>query len=344
MDHLCAISSLKVRYLHHRDHSVRSFYHAVDILRLMKKKIIIFLIVFGVIFLSLFIFVFFYAGLYEFIAPTKQLPVNTQIEDHTAEIDGITIHYRTLGQAEQQPIIFIHGWGGSYTNNDAVTTALHEQGFRVYTMEVPGLDRSSTPKAPWSNDDYARHFAKVVEKLEIESPIIVGQSFGGGIAASYASLFPDSIKYLVLVDSNTTDKDFLYPRLVRTLGNIFTFSLQARVIPSNIKNTFISLMLSVPDDQISKIPYSERAIMGQTFILTHTEDQFKKLESISIPTILIWGESDKKVTLDQAKKMQERLQESTLTTLPGGHTVIYKDPGAVAKLIKAEIDNFDNQY
>lgn len=309
----------------------------------MKKKILIFLIVFGATLLSLFIFVFFYAGLYEFIAPTKQLPINTQIEDHTTEVDGITIHYRTLGQTEQQPLIFIHGWGGPYGNNDAVTTALHEQGFRVYTMEVPGLDRSSTPDASWSNDDYARYFAKVVEKMGIEKPIIVGQSFGGGVAASYSSLFPSTIKYLVLVDSNTTDKDFLYPKLVRILGNIFTSTLMMGVTPNNIKDVFISLMLSVPDDQISQSSYFERSIMGQTFILTHTENQFKKLESISVPTILIWGESDKKVTLDQAKKMQERLQKSTLSTLPGGHTVIYKDPEAVAKLIKTEVSKLDGQ-
>jgi pimeloyl-ACP methyl ester carboxylesterase len=310
----------------------------------MKKKILIFLIVFGVTLLSLFVFVFFYAGLYEFIAATKQLPINIQIEDHTTEVDGITIHYRTLGQTEQQPLIFIHGWGGTYNNNDAVTTALYEQGFQVYTMEVPGLDRSSTPNTHWANDDYARYFAKVVEKLGIEKPIIVGQSFGGGIAASYALLFPDKIKYLILIDSNTTDKDFLYPKLVRLLGNIFTSSLQSRIIPNAIKDTFISLMLSVPNDQISQSSYSERSAMGQTFILTHTENQFEKLKSISVPTILIWGESDKKVTLEQAKKMQKRLQKSTLSTLPGGHTVIYKDPEAVANLIRAEIDNFDNQY
>ena len=310
---------------------------------LMKKKILIFLGLVATIILFLFIFVFFYAGIYEFFPSSKELPISTQIEDHRVEIEGMAIHYRTLGNKDQQSIVFIHGWGGPYGNNDQITTALNNQGFQVFTMELPGLDRSSTPKQPLSNDDYARFFAKVFQKLEIEDSIVVGQSFGGGVAASYASLFPEDLKYLVLVDSNTTDKDHLYPKLVNLLGNIFQSTLKSGFIPKGVKSTFVKFMLSVPQEQVEEEPLIQRAIMGETFVLTHTENQSKKLESISTPTILIWGESDKKVTLDQAKKMQEKLQKSTLRVLPGGHTVIYKEPAAVAKLIKAEVDKLNTQ-
>src|SRR3989344_3172761 len=154
------------------------------------KKILMFSGIFGLILFLISLALFFYAGIYEFFPSTKQLPISTEIKDHVVEVDEITIHYRILGEKEQQPIVFIHGWGGPYGNNDPITTALGEQDFQIFTMEIPGLDRSSTPNESWSNDDYARFFAKVFQKLEIEKPIIVGQSFGGGVAASYASLFP----------------------------------------------------------------------------------------------------------------------------------------------------------
>ena len=94
--------------------------------------------------------------------------------------------------------------------------------------------------------------------------------------------------------------------MVRLLGDIFTSTLQSNWIPNSIKNTFIKLMLSVPPEKINESTHVQRAIMGEAFIKTHTENQFEKLESISVPTILIWGESDKKVTIDQARKMQKR--------------------------------------
>ena len=102
-------------------------------------------------------------------------------------------------------------------------------------------------------------------------------------------------------------------------------------------------MLSVPQEQVRKESYVKRATMGETFIITHTENQYKKLESITIPTILIWGESDKKVLLDQAKLMKKKLVRATLATLPGGHAIIYRNPKEVARLIKVEVDKLDKQ-
>jgi len=297
----------------------------------------------GILFFGflLFAFVFVYTGAYELFTPTKEVAINKGIEDHPIEFEGLAIHYRTLCKKDQQPVIFIHGWGGPYENRDQVTTALHNQEFCVFTLEVPGLDRSTTPNEPWSNDQYVEYFKKVIATLNIEKPIIIGQSFGGGVAASYAKLYPDEIRYLVLVDANTTDKDFLYPKLIKLLGDTFSSTLKSSLIPTSFKNLFIKNMLTVPDDALNASNHVERSVMGETFILTHTENQFEKLEHISTPTILIWGESDRKVPVGKAKLMDEKLVNSTLVTLPGGHTVIYKDPEAVAKILKAEVEKLD---
>lgn len=307
----------------------------------MKKKILLFIGFMAVIFLSGLAFVFFYAGAYELFTPAKEIAVSDQIEDNEIEIDGITIHYRTLCEEDRQPVVFIHGWGGPYENRDQITTALHDQEFCVFTMEVPGLDRSTTPKEVWDNDRYAEFFKQVFDDIGIEKPIVIGQSFGGGVAASYAKLYPEDIEYLVLVDANTTDKDFLYPKLIRILGNTFSSSLKSKIFPASIKNIFTKNMLTVPDEALNASNYDERSIMGQTFILTHTENQYEKLEQIAIPTILIWGESDRKIPVKKAEVIDGKLKNSVLVTLPGGHTLIYKDPEAVAKIIKEEVRKLD---
>lgn len=204
-------------------------------------------------------------------------------------------------------------------------------------MEIPGLDRSDTPEQSWSNDDYSHYFDKVFTKIGIQNPTVVGQSFGGGVVASYANLYPEKLKQLVLVDPNTTDKNTFYPITVRLLGNVFFKTLRSSWIPENVKSLFVQLMLSVPQDQVKNTLFITRSVMGQTFIKTHTENQLKKLELITVPTLLIWGESDTKVPLTQIKSMEQSLKNEKLRTLPGGHTVVYRNPDAVAKIIKEEV-------
>ncbi len=308
----------------------------------MKRKIFKFALItlasFTLLTVVLSVFIFFYAGLYEFFPSDKKFDISPDIQDKVVIVDGLSVNYRTLGSAGLPDIVFIHGWGGSYDANDQVTTALYKQGFQVFTFEVPGLDRSDTPQNAWTNQDYANYYAKAFKEAGITNPVLVGQSFGGGIVASYASLYPNSLKHLVLVDANTTDKlSGYYSILVKLLGNIFSSVLQTSWIPEGMKSLFVQLMLSVPKDQVSSVPYKDRVVMSMTFTNTHLENQLKKLTTITVPTLLVWGESDTKVPMSQVKDMQESLQNEKLRTLPGGHTVIYRDPEAVAKIIAEEV-------
>ena len=73
--------------------------------------------------------------------------------------------------------------------------------------------------------------------------------------------------------------------------------------------------------------------MGKTFILTHSEDLLGLLQNIDIPTLIVWGKSDRKIPLGEARKMVEKLPNAKLLELAGGHTVIYFRPKATVDLI-----------
>jgi pimeloyl-ACP methyl ester carboxylesterase len=76
----------------------------------------------------------------------------------------------------------------------------------VYAIDLPGFGRSYRPKLDFSSgEDVEYQLVQAIEKWRIavgldEKFIILGHSFGGYLAASYALQFPDHVAHVVLAD------------------------------------------------------------------------------------------------------------------------------------------------
>lgn len=97
--------------------------------------------------------------------------------------DGTTIYYKDWGSG---PVVtFSHGWP---LNADAWDSQLHflaENGFRVIAHDRRGHGRSSQA---WSGNDmngYADDLAELIELLDLTSINLIGHSTGGGEVARY---------------------------------------------------------------------------------------------------------------------------------------------------------------
>ena len=127
------------------------------------------------------------------------------ITEKQITIDGLNVFYQTSGHPKSRPIIFLHGWGGRQKNifgrgRQNVTAKLSKH-FFVYSVELPGLIRSEPPRKVWDMEDYAKVTRSFIKMLRIDRPIIMGQSFGGGVATTYAGLYPSDVPYLILIDA-----------------------------------------------------------------------------------------------------------------------------------------------
>lgn len=105
--------------------------------------------------------------------------------------------------ADPAPVIFVHGGPGlpEFMDQD-VRRSLAEAGFDVYTYHQFGAGLSSRATSnPGQEYTVARHVADldaIRETLEAERVILVGQSWGGTLSASYAAAHPERIEKLVL--------------------------------------------------------------------------------------------------------------------------------------------------
>jgi pimeloyl-ACP methyl ester carboxylesterase len=99
--------------------------------------------------------------------------------EHSIEIEGIKTNYKKSGKGKT--IILLHGWGCDLHIFDNLHNLL-EQHFTVYSVDLPGFGKTDQPQTAWTIEDYSGFVGKFIELNDIDSPILLGHSFGGRIS------------------------------------------------------------------------------------------------------------------------------------------------------------------
>ncbi|MGJ4885800.1 MULTISPECIES: alpha/beta hydrolase [unclassified Bradyrhizobium] len=99
--------------------------------------------------------------------------------------DGTQIFYKDWGSG--QPIVFHHGWPLSSDDWDAQMLFFLDKGFRVIAHDRRGHGRSSQTETGNEMDTYAADVAALAAKLDLRDAVHVGHSTGGGEVARYVA-------------------------------------------------------------------------------------------------------------------------------------------------------------
>ncbi len=117
------------------------------------------------------------------------------------EVGGERLHVLDIGPKDSAfpPVVLIHG---ASVNLRDMKLALGDdlaKTRRVIMIDRPGRGYSTRPDDGWKLDRQAALIHGAVEALGVETPIVLGQSFGGAVALSYALQFQDEMSGLVLL-------------------------------------------------------------------------------------------------------------------------------------------------
>lgn len=127
--------------------------------------------------------------------------------------EGKIHYYRTGG--EKPPVILLHG----FTDNGMCWTRLAEGLEAEYDLIMPdarghGLS-SDYPSTKFTLKDMAIDLIRIIQKLGLNAPILIGHSMGARVAAYVGAATPTLVSKLVLEDPGWNDKLFNQPKVDR---------------------------------------------------------------------------------------------------------------------------------
>ena len=107
--------------------------------------------------------------------------------------------YLEAGPLGGQPVVFVHGFGGTARNFTLNIGPLAKAGFRVVVPELWGMGRSAKPRGRYSLDRWVDQLIEVMDRLGIQRAHVVAHSMGGAVAVRLVHRYPDRMVKLVLV-------------------------------------------------------------------------------------------------------------------------------------------------
>jgi pimeloyl-ACP methyl ester carboxylesterase len=232
-------------------------------------------------------------------------------------IDDILINYEIIGDKNENVTLILHGWQNSLKNWMEVGKNL-SQNRKVVLMDMPGFGASSIPKnRVFDIYDYAQIVSKFINKFELEKITLIGHSFGGKTGIVVAST-NNRIKKLILVDSSGIND---YSPI--TSAKILLSKIFKNILPKNLLTYLAS------ED------YQNAGALLETFKKVVVQDISKDAKKIKIPTLIIWGETDKDVSISSAKKLKELISNSTLRIVwKAGHHPHLEKPEKFLEIVE----------
>ena len=113
-------------------------------------------------------------------------------------IRDIEMHYEETGQGT--PLLLIHGLGSSARDWER-QVPYFSKNYRVISIDVRGHGQTDKPAGPYGIRLFAEDTAEFMKILNIESAHVVGISMGGMIALQLATIIPERIRSLVVVNT-----------------------------------------------------------------------------------------------------------------------------------------------
>ncbi|MEO0897601.1 MAG: alpha/beta hydrolase [Bacteroidota bacterium] len=246
-------------------------------------------------------------------------------ESEFIRVKGMDIHYRDEGQGPV--LLLLHGTGASLHTWDAWVEEM-QQDFRVLRLDMPAYGLTGPhPDQKYEPEDYVEVIHDFLLKLGVDSLFIGGNSFGGNISWHYAYEHPERVKKMILVDASGFPQETI-PSVIRLARNPMLKGIMRWVTPKFfIRNRLKEVYAQkdrITDETVDRyFDLQLREGNRQAFIDRAAgafSVQTGLLKTITVPTLIMWGEKDTWIPLDHAYKFNEYLVNSQIITYPdGGH-------------------------
>jgi pimeloyl-ACP methyl ester carboxylesterase len=246
----------------------------------------------------------------------------------SVEVGGRTIAFERRGQGP--PLVLLHG-AVSDSRDWRPQLADLSGDFTVVAWDAPGCGRSFDPPDDYGLHGYADCLAAFIEALGLERPHVLGLSFGSGLALELFRRHPSVPRTLVLASAyagwlGSLGREVAEER--RRWGLTASERPRAEFVRELNETLFTESVSAELIEEVSEIvsdyhPAGLRA-MANAFADADLRDM---LPGIDVPTLLIYGDADKRSPLALGEELHAQIPNSRLVVIQGpGHLVNLEAP------------------
>jgi len=250
---------------------------------------------------------------------------------------------------ERPVLVAVHGGPG--LDHMTVKPALEPLAgdFQLLYFDLRGHGRSDRGRAEsWNMRTWADDLRRLCDALGLRKPLILGSSFGGDVALTYAALFPDHPGGIIL--ANTTCGHWDDPRVIEAFGRVGGpeaaaiierirtyrrggYAADAEDLQAEFTRVCYPLYSATPGWAEESRRFLARMIRNPD-VAAHYDshevssfDPWSLLGAVRCPVLVLAGEDDPVCPLPVVEELASQLPTDTtrLVRLPGARHIIFRD-------------------
>lgn len=264
-------------------------------------------------------------------------------------VNGLLVHYKVLGQGE--PVfLLLHGFGASIFSWREVMAPLAQHG-TVIAYDRPAFGLTARPSSwpgenPYSPESQISLLFGLMDSLNVERAILVGNSAGGTVALQAALRNPERVQALVLVDAAVYVggvpgllRPFLHTPQMRRLGPLLARSLRSFGVDL-LQSAWHDPSKITPDilagyQKPLRAENWDRALWEVT-LAWRSSTLTDRLDEVKLPVLVITGEDDQIVPPEQSIRLAKELPNAIIQILEDcGHLPQEECPEAFLEAVEA---------
>jgi len=271
------------------------------------------------------------------------------MHDRRVVVDGVSTQYLEAGAGP--PVLLLHGHEQSATSWRWVIPALART-HRVLALSLPGHGETGPAVGGYApGRDLTPFVADFLAALGVGFLDLVGNSVGGSVALRLALANPAKVRTLTLVDSAGLGRE-VHPLLaLDTLPGIGELAIMLSRIPGGDvqRSSLSAAMLFAQPWRVPTEFFTEQHDLGRRpgqleastamaralFDVTgQREVLLDQLRTLTLPTLVIWGENDYVLPAHHARAAVDRLPRGRLSLFPDcGHLPHVEHPDRFAAVL-----------
>jgi 3-oxoadipate enol-lactonase len=242
------------------------------------------------------------------------------------ENQGVKIYWEEHGEGE--PLVLIMGLASSIDMWHR-TMPVMAQHYRTILVENRGVGRSDVPSPPFTIAAMASDVAAVMDAAGIDQARVFGISMGGMIAQEFTLNYPERVQSLILGCTNFGGKNVQSASqkvldVLKARGEMEAeegaYAMAPYIYDANTPKERIEEDLKI---RVKWFPTPE-GYFGQLEAIMSWESR-DRLSQISVPTLVIHGETDELVPPENGRMIAEQIPGAKLLMLPNTSHIFMTD-------------------